>query len=291
MPSDLTQWSIYRTYCGYQLPHMQVESIMQAGFNPLRSDFMGDLKDVAARIAAAKAKEQQEKMGTPTEYDYDESYRLRGKMLGVLIRDARLNAARTVEDCARLLSIEPALVEAWEYGDDVPSLPQLELLAYYLDVPVSHFWSMETIETDKSEKASAQSEYMQLRDRMIGALLRQAREEAGLELAEVAEQSRIAVEILEQYELGDVSIPMSELSMFSSIVNRNVDYFLETSSYIGELLKIQAEWKRFTDLDPEIREFAANPLNVAFIKIAITFSKMPVDQLRKAAEGLLEIAM
>ncbi|MDQ7025946.1 MAG: helix-turn-helix domain-containing protein [Anaerolineae bacterium] len=252
---------------------------------------MGDLKDVAARIAAAKAKEQQEKMGTPTEYDYDESYRLRGKMLGVLIRDARLNAARTVEDCARLLSIEPALVEAWEYGDDVPSLPQLELLAYYLDVPVSHFWSMETIETDKSEKASAQSEYMQLRDRMIGALLRQAREEAGLELAEVAEQSRIAVEILEQYELGDVSIPMSELSMFSSIVNRNVDYFLETSSYIGELLKIQAEWKRFTDLDPEIREFAANPLNVAFIKIAITFSKMPVDQLRKAAEGLLEIAM
>jgi transcriptional regulator with XRE-family HTH domain len=126
---------------------------------------------------------------------------------------------------------------------------------------------------------------------MIGALLHQARESEGIELADVAEQAQIPLETLEQYELGEISIPMSELSMLSSIVNRNVDYFLETGSYIGELLKIQAEWKRFTDLDPEIREFAANPLNVAFIKIAITFSKMPVEQLRKAAEGLLEIAM
>jgi transcriptional regulator with XRE-family HTH domain len=253
--------------------------------------FMGDMKDVAARIKAAKEKQQQERMGTPTTYDYSESYRLRSKMLGVLIRDARLNAARTIEDCARLLSVEPSLIEAWEYADAVPTLPQLELLAYYLDMPVSHFWGMQTIESDKAQKVSAQSEYMQLRDRMIGALLRQAREEAGIELADLSEQAHIPLETLQHYELGDEPVPMSELSMLSTIVNRNMDYFLETTSYIGELLKIQEEWKRFTDLDPEIREFAANPLNVAFIKIAITFSKMPVDQLRKAAEGLLEIAM
>jgi transcriptional regulator with XRE-family HTH domain len=252
---------------------------------------MGDLKDAAARIRAAKDKQQQEKMGTPTTYNYDESYRLRSKMLGVLIRDARLNAARTVEDCARLLTVEPSLIEAWEFGDTAPTLPQLELLAYYLDVPVSHFWGMQTIETDKAQKVNAQAEYMQLRDRMIGALLRQAREQVGIELADISEQAHLPLETLQQYELGEVSIPMSELSMLSSIVNRNMDYFLETTSYIGELLKIQEEWKRFTDLDPEIREFAASPLNVAFIKIAITFSKMPVDQLRKAAEGLLEIAM
>jgi hypothetical protein len=84
---------------------------------------------------------------------------------------------------------------------------------------------------------------------------------------------------------------MSELAVISNLVNRNLDYVLDSSSYIGELLRIQEEWKRFTDLDPEIREFAANPLNVAFIKIAITFSKMPATELRKAAEGLLEIAM
>ena len=252
---------------------------------------MSDLQDIAARMKAAKEKKQQEAAGQQKPYDYTESYRLRSKMLGVLLRDARLNAARTIEDCARLLNVPPATVESWEYGDAVPSLPQLELLAYYLDVPVSHFWGQQTLNADKAQKINAQSEYMQLRDRMIGALMRQAREETGLELTEIAEAAHIPLETLQQYELGEAAIPMSELSVISSLVNRNLDYFLETTSYIGELLKIQAEWKRFTDLDPEIREFAANPLNVAFIKIAITFSKMPADELRKAAEGLLEIAM
>jgi len=252
---------------------------------------MSDLQDIAARMKAAREKQQEEISGPRKPYDFGESYRLRSKMLGVLMRDARLNAARTIEDCARLLNIEPALVESWEYGDAVPSLPQLELLAYYLDVPVSHFWGQQTLDSDKAQKINAQSEYMQLRDRMIGALLRQAREEAGMELAEIADTAHVSVESLQQYELGEVAIPMSELSVISNLVNRNLDYFLETTSYIGELLRIQEEWKRFTDLDPEIRAFAANPLNVAFIKIAITFSKMPAAELRKAAEGLLEIAM
>lgn len=249
-----------------------------------------DFKDLSARMKKA----QDSKQGASEDakpYDYEESYRLRGKMLGVLIRDARLNAARTVDDCARLLNIHPSTVEAWEYGDSVPSLPQLELLAYYLDVPVSHFWGQRTLETDKSEKVSAQGEYMRLRDRMIGALVRQAREDANITLEEIAESSMIPLELLQQYEVGDQSIPMNHLAVISGSINKNLTYFQEADSYIGELLKIQEEWKRFTDLDPEIREFAANPLNVAFIKIAITFSKMPVEQLRKAAEGLLEISM
>lgn len=252
---------------------------------------MSELKDVASRMKAAREKQQEAVSGPQKLYDFNESYRLRSKMLGVLIRDARLNAARTVEECARLLNVQPALIESWEFGDAVPSLPQLELLAYYLDVPVSHFWGQETLASDKGNNVSVQGEYMQLRDRMIGGLLRQAREESGQDQTTVAETAHIPVEVLQQYELGQVSIPMSELSVLSNLVNRNLDYFLESSSYIGELLKIQEEWKRFTDLDPEIRQFAANPLNVAFIKIAITFSKMPAAELRKAAEGLLEIAM
>jgi transcriptional regulator with XRE-family HTH domain len=202
-----------------------------------------------------------------------------------------LNAARTSEDCARLLNIAPEVVEAWEFGDQVPTLPQLELLAYYLDVPVSHFWGQQTLDADRTNKASAQDEYMNLRNRMIGALLRQARETTGKSLEQVAEAAHLSVETLQLYELGEMEIPMNHLTMLSNLVNRNMDYFLETSSYIGELLRIREEWKQFTDLDPEVRQFAANPLNIGFIKIAITFSKMSADQLRQAAEGMLEIAM
>lgn len=247
-------------------------------------------EDISARMKALKGSSSaQDAENKP--YDHEESYRLRGKMLGVLIRDARLNAARTIEDCARLLRVTPEVIESWEYGDAVPDLPQLELLAYYLDVHISHFWGTQTIENDRTKKIDAQTEYMALRHRMIGALLRQAREEAGLTVAEVAEKSHMDVEQIELYEVGDVPIPMNALPILSNAVNKNMSYFLESSSYIGDLLNLREEWRQFLELDEETREFAANPLNIGFIKIAMTFAKMPTDELRKVAEGLLEITM
>lgn len=249
---------------------------------------MSDFSDLSARFRQARGQDEK-----PAErpFDHAESMRLRGKMLGVLLRDAREKAARTLEDCARLLRISPQEVEAWEYGEQVPSLPQIELLAYYLDVPVSHFWGQQTLTKERQVPADAQTEYLHLRDRMVGALLRQAREARGLSIEELASASSVPAERVQQYELGALSIPMHELSVFSNAVQQNMGYFLEAGGQIGELLKIREEWQKFTDLDEEIRAFAANPLNVGFIKIAIMFSRMPADQLRKIAEGMLDITM
>lgn len=246
--------------------------------------------DIAARAAALRNKKaREEKADRP--FDHSESYRLRAKMLGVLIRDARLNAARTIEDCARLLRIEPDEMEAWEYGEEVPGLPQLELLAYYLDVPVSHFWGQQVMGNDPTEKMDVQTEYMQLRDRMVGGLLRQAREERQMSLAELAGMAQLPVELLQQYEMGELTIPVSELTVLSSAVQKSMSYFMESSSYIGLLLQTREEWKQFLSLDEDIRRFVANPLNLFFIKIAMLFGKMPAEELRKVAEGLLEISM
>ena len=49
---------------------------------------------------------------------------------------------------------------------------------------------------------ASQSEYMALRDRMIGAMMRQAREAEGLSLDDVAERAQVAIETLQSYELG-----------------------------------------------------------------------------------------
>lgn len=248
----------------------------------------GDLGD---RLKQARAKKQQATQAPEKPFDPEEEARLKRRMVGVLIRDARVGAARTIDDCARLLNIPPDTIEAWEYGDAAPDLPQLELLAYYLNVHISHFWGDQTISQNRNSSTNTQNEYMQLRHRMIGALLRQAREEANLSLDEVAERTFIDVTTIEQYESAEKPIPMNELQALGNAVDKNVSYFLEGASYIGELLQIREEWKQFTDLDEEIRQFAANPLNLGFIKIAIMFSKMPTEQLRSIAAGLLDITM
>jgi len=93
-------------------------------------------------------------------FDFDEAYRIRSKMLGVLIRDARLYASRAVEECAQILQVTPELFEQWEHGEAVPDLPQLELLAYYLDVPVNHFWSQQLLGERDREIEEYRYEYL-----------------------------------------------------------------------------------------------------------------------------------
>ncbi|MEP7293789.1 MAG: helix-turn-helix domain-containing protein [Chloroflexota bacterium] len=246
---------------------------------------MDDFKEISARFKQASEEE------APHAVDFAESFRIRAKMVGVLLLDARVKAGRTLDDCARLLRVSPDEVARWEFGDAAPSLPQLELLAFYLDVPVSHFWGVDTLQATADDYTSAQSEYLSLRDRMIGALLRLAREEAGVSLEALSAETGVPVDQITAYELGEVSAPMHELTVLSNVVKKNVSYFLESGSHLGDWLAMREEWKDFTHLPPDLRKFAANPLNVGFLEIAILFSQMPADKLRRVGESVLNISM
>ncbi len=219
-----------------------------------------------------------------------QSYAIRARMIGVLLRDARLDAGRSLEDCARSLGIEAAQLESWEFGDATPTLPQLEILAAYLDVPVSHFWGSSTLERERTSHG-AQSDYLALRDRMIGLMLRQAREEQGLTLDALSAASGLPADQINRYELGELPLPMHELTVLANGVKKNLSYFLESSSYIGEVLSMREEWKRFTGMPEELRRFAANPLNAGFLEIAMVLSELPADRLRRIGESMLNITM
>ncbi len=244
--------------------------------------------DIGSRFAKLRQADDAE---AEKPVDHDESYRIRARMVGVLLRDARVKVGRSVADCARLLNVTPEHIEQWEVGDAVPSLPQLEILAFFLGVPISHFWGINTLEKTERDLIATQSDYLTLRDRMIGALLRLAREDQALSLDDVSEQTGITPEQLTQYETGELPLPMHELTVISNALGKNITYFLESSSHLGVSLTQREEWQHFTRLPEDIRRFAANPLNVGFIEIAILFSQMPADKLRKVGESVLNISM
>jgi transcriptional regulator with XRE-family HTH domain len=246
-------------------------------------------EDIASKMKARR--ERQGQSQEDTSYNFNESYLIRGKMVGVLLRDARLNARRTLEECARLLNVPSSQIETWEYGDSVPSLPQLELLAYYLNVPVSHFWGLETLNSSGNLEEKSQPEYLTLRNRMVGALLRQAREAAGVTIDDLAELCGLSASKISEYELGEAAPPIHELSVLASGVDKNLNYFLESTSQIGELLTRLEDWKHFSELPDDVREFAADPINIGFIHIAVMLSRMPTNQLREVGASILDITM
>src|SRR5512133_229817 len=68
---------------------------------------------------------------------------IRTKKLGVLIRDARLFARRSVQECAEALGVRKSVFRSFEEGLRAPSLPELEMLVFFLDMSLDHFWGKE----------------------------------------------------------------------------------------------------------------------------------------------------
>jgi transcriptional regulator with XRE-family HTH domain len=244
--------------------------------------------DIASRMRS-KRPDEPEQEGQPR--DFKELYLLRARILGVLIRDARQAADLTQEALAEQVGVTPDSVEAWELGQSMPSLPQLELISYALNVPISHFWGTETLLLQEQHAGVDTAEYVALRTRLIGAMLRQARQNANLTIEELAEAAGVLPGHVSAYELGQRPIPTPVLVSLASACGVNLSYFMENGNRVGTFLLLQEDLKNFTDLPEETRRFVSSPLNQPYIELAMKLARLGSDELREIATSILEITL
>ena len=216
--------------------------------------------------------------------DDDEVYSLCGRILGVLIRKSRLEAERTQEECARFLRVEPQLIESWEFGDRVPSMPQLELLARFLKGNMS-----DNGFGPASEKFTAQEEYIVLRGRLIGGMLREARNAMGQSIDELSAKTGLDGDLLESYEFGETTIPVSHLTVLAQAVKRDLSYFTEQPFNATDSDKMGSVWPASTADDNELSQFVADSENRDFIRLAMAFRHLERANLHQIADALFAI--
>src|SRR3972149_3476200 len=79
---------------------------------------------------------------------------IRSRKLGILILNARMATRRSAEECSQAMGATPQVYNEYELGEKSPSLPELELLAFFLNVPLEHFWGGEMlpVEGERSRK-------------------------------------------------------------------------------------------------------------------------------------------
>jgi transcriptional regulator with XRE-family HTH domain len=217
---------------------------------------------------------------------------LRAKKLGVMIRDARLASGKSLPECARAVGVDPARFEAYELGENSPSLPEIELLAYFLEIPLEHFWSRVTLtRNDKTGKRFEPVQLVVLRQRMIGVLIRQARLEAGLTIEALAQKAKITPDALQKYEFGEMPLPVPVLELLAGALNRTVRDFHDRFGPVGVWAGQQHSVKGFLEMPMELQSFVSKPINRPYLELAQRLSEMSVDKLRGVAEGLLEITL
>ena len=217
---------------------------------------------------------------------------IRTKKLGVLIRDARLFARRTPQETAEAMGISRGILKAYEEGRRAPSLPELEVLVYYLKLPISHFWGREAISDDgPSTAALALPRLMPVRQRLIGALLRQERNRANMSMKDVADATGVSSARLKAYELGERPIPLPELEIILDIYGTRVEEFFDKSGPVGKWMTDQKSVNRFLELPEELQNFVCQAVNLPYLELAMKLSDMSKERLRSVAEGLLDITL
>jgi transcriptional regulator with XRE-family HTH domain len=215
---------------------------------------------------------------------------IRTKTLGLLIRDARLAARRSVQECAEAIGIRKSIFRAYEEGLKAPSLPELEMLVYYLDLPIDHFWSKEI----KSEGASRNDrldlpKLLAVRQRKIGALLRQERMRSSISIRNLAHETGIANSRIKAFELGERAIPLPELEVLVRTLGGRIESFFDRNGPVGQWMISEEAVQQFLEMPVELREFVAMPVNRPYLELAMKLSNMSRDKLRSVAEDLLDI--
>jgi transcriptional regulator with XRE-family HTH domain len=211
--------------------------------------------------------------------------------LGALLQDARQVRQQSPEACAAALGCTPAEYAAFESGAASPSLPALEMLAYFLDVPVSYFWGTRVL----SQQAPAPrpplpaAELASLRNRIIGIQLRQARQAAHLTPETLAAELNLPAQSVADFEAGRAAVPFSTLSALAQHLHLPLEHFIEGRGAAGEWDTTLRALEQVRQLPPELREFVSRPVNESYLRLARQLSELPADKLRGIAASLLEI--
>ena len=217
---------------------------------------------------------------------------IREKKLGVLIRDARVAERRSIKECADAIGAKPGIFRAYEEGRRSPSLPELEALVYFLKLPISQFWGNETMsDVPAPLEAVDISRLISLRQRMIGALLRQERERANKSVRQIASETGISQSRLKSYELGERPISVPELESILTSLGSRIDTFFDQSGPVGEWMNSQRAMQKFLELSEDMQDFVCQPVNRPYIELAMKLSSMSREKLRSVAEGLLDITL
>ena len=221
---------------------------------------------------------------------HQQLYKVRSKKLGVLIRDARESAGKSKRDCADALNVPLATFGAFERGIKSPSLPQLEIFAYFLDIPLAHFWGNRAIsEMPPSTSRLSIDDLLAVRTDTIAATVNKARVAADLSYKELSERTGISNRRLKSFENGEQAIPLPDLDALMEALSLTIQDLMEQEGPIQEWVSEKDGVDGFLELPPGLQAFVSKPVNRPFLEVAERLSQMPVEKLRSVAEGLLEI--
>lgn len=217
----------------------------------------------------------------------------RRTLVAALLRKARIDAGKSLDDAGAQVGVTPRTLQNYEAARKNVSLPILEMLAAVYRVPVSYFWQDELPKQDSCpspDSAKLTAARLLLRQKLLGAQLRQARVSANKSLQDAGEAVGANARRVQQYEEARREVPLCELEQLAELYGTPIQTFVTEER--GEAIRAAQAGPRPSSIDHlslDLRDFVTNPVNTLYLHAALRMSRLKVDDLRKLGESLLEI--
>jgi transcriptional regulator with XRE-family HTH domain len=212
-------------------------------------------------------------------------------VIGILISKASQAAGKTGKECAAALGIPLKRFNQMESGKVIPSLPEVEMLAFFFDLPPQELLAKEIRDFPNTRVSVEQMQQLvQLRQRIISATLQLSRSDRKISLKDLSAQSGIPAAKIKRYELTAQPVPLNDLEAICKSLEIPVESLLDQTSFITEKQKkIEAEFT-FQSLPPEMRKFVTEPDNLSFLKLAMRLKETGIENIKNLALGLQQMA-
>jgi len=201
------------------------------------------------------------------------------------IQQIRKSRQRSIHDCAILLDISREDYLNFEEGSALLTLPEMELLASFFNVPLSSFFDESIIESTplSALPREARSSYKDLRHKMIQVKLILLRDEADISLEFLQEKTGISYEDLDSYDSGNKPIPFDHLNRICTCLGQPVKTFFSEEPDIvknPEDSRPQQKWQ------PEYPE-RDNPSEDPYELLVNALKQTPKEDQARIARELL----
>jgi transcriptional regulator with XRE-family HTH domain len=222
--------------------------------------------------------------------DVDARLKLKTKMVGAEIRAAREDSGKSIKSAADLIGVSSSTMSSYEHGRKGISLPELELLAYWLDIPVTNLLDGLPSAPDRTVHFDPKV-VVSFRQKMIGAMLRKHRVAAELTIAELAEKVGFPTSRISAYERGARPIPIPFLEVLVDVLDRSMDEYIDTEGQgpIAGWYRERRAYEAFRSLPPDFRDFLAESENSGFVRAAMRLREISSEKLRNLADSLSAI--
>ena len=201
---------------------------------------------------------------------------LRQKILGVLLRSARTRVGLTLADCAGALGISTQRMSEYEHGQQGISLPQVEILARLLTMPLSYFLNPPSRIEEPSDDLSP-AEWIAARQTHIGLQIREARQAVFLSQNELATKLGIPATRLSGYEQGKQAIPLPALEAIADTLGLSMNHFVAPQHDKRALYSL-------SHLPEQLAAFVVEPGSIPYLRMASALSQLAPEDLRLIAD-------